>query len=116
MFPDKLGRKLNYTNRERNYIRSHRAELHGALNQARDESARSAILGELEDLDRLTERHRHDPAGSWRFKPFSHLAGFGKTRSFIGRNPQKARFSSEQVKYLGTGCSPVLIEANGVFE
>ena len=76
MFHDKPGEKLNYTNRERNYIRSHRAELHGALNQARDESARLAILGELKDLDRLTERHKRDPAGSWRFRPFSHLGKF----------------------------------------
>lgn len=76
MFPDKSGEELNYTNRERNYIRSHSAELRGALNQARDESARSAILGELEDLDRLTERHKHDPAGSWLFRPFSHLGKF----------------------------------------
>ena len=76
MFHDKPGEKLNYTNRERNYIRSHRAELRGALNQARDESARSAILGELEDLDRLTERHKRDPVGSWRYRPFSHLGKF----------------------------------------
>lgn len=76
MFPNKLDEKLNYANRERNYIRSHRTELRGALNQTRDESARTAILGELGDLDRLTERHKPDPAGSWRLRPFLHLGKF----------------------------------------
>lgn len=63
---------LSYYNRERNYIRSQRAELRKAWNHALPEPEKTVILRKLENLDHLTEHHHRDPTGSWRSDNFQN--------------------------------------------
>lgn len=63
--------RLTYFYRGMNHARSHKNELIGKLTDARDESTKSEMLRHLKEIDRITECLKRDPAGLWRFKPFS---------------------------------------------